>query len=103
VNGTRLARKIQGGGEAIRPGAAIMRSTWAFLGGAGDGSRTRTVSLEGRRSGSTRTWWARSTQEVRDRSCPLVTVRGTGYWQVDGMAAPHIRSLGEAVRNGAAL
>ncbi|MFC4016351.1 hypothetical protein ACFOW4_00065 [Micromonospora sp. GCM10011542] len=44
------ARKIQNGEKRSGPGAAIMRSAWAFVVGAGDGNRTRTVSLEGRRS-----------------------------------------------------
>jgi hypothetical protein len=33
----------------IGPGAAIMPSAWALGRGAGDGNRTRTISLEGRR------------------------------------------------------
>lgn len=33
--------------EAEGPAVAIMPSAWAFVGGAGDGNRTRTVSLEG--------------------------------------------------------
>ncbi|MDH6460216.1 hypothetical protein M2302_000367 [Micromonospora sp. A200] len=82
--GALMARKIKESWNENGPGSAVTPLTRAGSCGAGDGNRTRTVSLEGRRTRPTRTWWARSRQEARDRSCPLVTVRGTGYWHVDG-------------------
>jgi hypothetical protein len=41
-----MARKIKDPRKQYNPGAAIMPLTWYGGDGAGDGNRTRTVSLE---------------------------------------------------------
>jgi hypothetical protein len=46
ANGTWKARKIQDLGSERGPASAIMSISWAFVLGAADGNRTRTVSLE---------------------------------------------------------